>query len=305
MPLEINDSLAAELLKKQGQLKLVLGFLDDEVVFGNDESIEGTLPIDDDESSGSGIIVAPDSDLPPVGNLIAHYKLDESSGLVITNEQGANGTLVSPSNITWNPTGGQLNGCLERISGGHITSPSEYGNLNQRFSDVFNDSFSISCLIKLSDTSTSLTCPFGVAYDHVTNNWSSVRLFTGEGNEYAHFQYLSNDNKVEAITSNGELPNDGNFHHVVGVVDNDSEEIKIYIDKLIPSLSVSSVLDFSTNNVVMADYFNDNINAYLMAQNNRGFGAYDLFSGSIDDLRIYDIALNLTQITAIYDLYGF
>ena len=85
--------------------------------------------------------------------------------------------------------------------------------------------------------------------------------------------------------------NDGNWHHIVVVLDSDGtpdiSEVLLYVDGQLET--ISDVLD---EPISTATGQNVAIGVFTLVQNR-------YFQGLIDDVRIYDVALNVTQIRAV------
>jgi len=88
-------------------------------------------------------------------------------------------------------------------------------------------------------------------------------------------------------TWGGKVPIDGNWHHIVAPYDRDAELI-IYVDgEVAAKVNISSKSDSVDNSL------NLTIGKQSGGQN---------FSGSIDDIRLYNRALSAEEVKALYDL---
>jgi len=96
--------------------------------------------------------------------------------------------------------------------------------------------------------------------------------------------YLRNSSDVTKVVVGATSLNDG-WHHVVGV--KDGEEMRLYVDGVSDNTAVDIGGDYAygvnSDDVYIGQHYNRYIN------------------GAIDDLRIYNIALTLAQIEAIYN----
>jgi hypothetical protein len=87
---------------------------------------------------------------------------------------------------------------------------------------------------------------------------------------------------------------DREWHHVIGIVDNDTLLIKYYLDGIITeSKSISTYQTTNTYPLILGRHFT----------NSDGSGGYTYyFNGQIDDLRIYNRALNESEIKELYKM---
>lgn len=111
------------------------------------------------------------------------------------------------------------------------------------------------------------------------------QLFVRAG--YAHIGGRDGNNTYIITDSIGAKVNDGLWHHIVGIVDNDKWEV--WVDcKLITSFSTGhqSVDLASTEPLTIGNY------------NNQG-SSYVYFDGQIDDVQIYDYALLPSEINTL------
>ena len=79
--------------------------------------------------------------------------------------------------------------------------------------------------------------------------------------------------------------NDGEWHYVVGV--RDGSNLHMYVDGVLENTGSISDSDYSNNSPITIGAYNS--------------GDY-YFSGSIDDVRIYNRALSEGEVKALYDL---
>ena len=95
----------------------------------------------------------------------------------------------------------------------------------------------------------------------------------------------------ESITLEGVL-SDSNWHHVAVVIDNDKDTVTVYFD------GSEDAIEQLTGNI---DIDNDTLYASLHKWD-YGSSMASRFVGSLDDMRIYGRALNLTEVQALYEL---
>ena len=153
------------------------------------------------------------------------------------------------------------------------------------------DDYIVSNILNNSD---NFTISLFFKIDSLENRWNNLIGFEGSFNALDHFLFYFKENSylfIERDNDGGKVVtynnlNDDKFHHLL--IKNDSE-LKIYIDdkleQTLPkfNLKVSEFrigAEYSSNNSKI-DYF---------------------YNGKIDDLRIYNRALNETEIQALYEL---
>lgn len=130
--------------------------------------------------------------------------------------------------------------------------------------------------------------------------WSSVFSRQASTNDWkdAHFIGIKNNGSVAAggrnstFTPEGAIPLDGNWHHIVAVMSD--SQTKIYVDGSVKATGSVADLDRSSTkpDIIGAGMNEDNANKN------------EFFSGSMDELRVYDRMLSESEISSLYSYTG-
>jgi hypothetical protein len=210
---------------------------------------------------------------PPSGTLIGHWKLDEGSGTAVADASGngRNGNLLNGT--TW--TTGRLNGAVSLDgSNDYISLPSI---------DVTGSAITIAAWVKFK------SFPSGTDQRIVSKANSSAEAghwwMLGQINNGANrlrFRLKAGGVTSTLIATSGNLSAEV-WYHAAAVYDGSS--MKLYLNGVqVGSLSKSGSLNTSSSVAV-------NIG--------RNPDAYGLFSGAVDDVRIYSRALTATEISSV------
>ncbi len=202
--------------------------------------------------------------------LVAHYALDDGAGTTAVDVSG-NGY---DANVSGNPvwSSGKLDGGLDFDGAGD--------NLNAGFAPaiVGTGGFTVAAWVRTSATSNQVIVQqrspqqFNGEYQlHVTPS-GQVRFWTFGG--YSHGPFVVS----------GERVNDGIWHHVVGVREDDGTS-KIYIDGSLDATGTGPPRPLQP------------ITVYIGADMR---GATNYFNGSLDEVRIYDRALAAGEVDDLY-----
>ncbi|MEK6958631.1 MAG: LamG domain-containing protein [archaeon] len=219
-------------------------------------------------------------------NLVAHYKMNDNaaSTTVVDSRGDYNGTSQRDTNIL---ISSKINGSFSfngigeydpDITADYIEAGTPNGDLN-----ITGDKLSVSAWVKRSTED---------RYD-----WIVGKMGSGAGSWWMDIQasHLGNFVDFAIDTDSGPglgggttdiaLPNDGTWHHVVGVYD--GTNVIVYVD------NAASTPIPTTGNIVPREY-------------STKIGWEDgwdsqTFKGSMDDLRIYNKALSTEEIAAIYN----
>jgi Concanavalin A-like lectin/glucanases superfamily/PEP-CTERM motif len=212
--------------------------------------------------------------------LIAHWKLDETSGTTAYDSAGSNdGTLVgSPA---WGP--GKVDGALDFPGGTHYVDCGNDTSLD------ITGSRSVAAWIKIDNWASALD---------PTDSWDAI---VSKGDAEGNFDLLRNRLAdamafyvAGATAVRGSIPvKDGQWHLAVGVYDNPAGLVSLYIDGV---LDVSASV--APNLVIGVNTANVRINGIHVP----GDPSYDdrrHIDGMIDDARIYNRALSVGDIQAL------
>jgi hypothetical protein len=203
---------------------------------------------------------------------MAHWKLDETSGsTAYDSADGFDGTLVNGP--VW--TAGQINGALsfDGTQAVYINGSAGYGSpLN-----IYNTNMTISAWIKPGPSACTIIA-------RAKPNYTTYRLYITEGkvgiNTYkspVHWDLLT-----------GEILDPNNWYHIVGVLDRDNDTGIIYVNGIEQARSTQMITDPPSCDAPTK----------IGCRNNTGDYA---FTGLIDDVRIYNYALNANEVAGLYD----
>ena len=209
------------------------------------------------------------------GGLSTIWSLNEGSGATTTDSAaGQSGTLVSSPTWVTGHSGMALN-----FSGSNYVSVAAWGGVNF----AANQSFSGFCWVKSTDTTgSSQKRLFGIALNAPTGyfwlNW---------GTGYPTLEAYDNNSQNWTSNATSTYVADGNWHHVGFVVDRTNNQIRIYVDGQQSSIKSRG---WSAGN-----FLNSNNNAFYIGSQNGSFA----FTGTIDDVRIYNRALSAAEIAQL------
>jgi len=253
---------------KAGSEQWFNGLIDDVRIYNYARSPAQIL-----EDMGGGVPPSISSNVLP--DPIAHYKLDEQSGQV-ANNFGSGGSVLSGTlganssastdDPTWKTNADcKLNGCA--------SFSADFINIGNRPELDMTSAVSVSAWVKGS----SFT-----SWDQIAGKWqdsaNGYALYTGNSAAHAMFQAGIGGSKrqLEGITP----INDGNWHHLVGTYDGTA--LKLYVD---------GKLDNSAN--YPGSITVNSVSSTIGARSN---GSSDMFGGSIDEVKIYNVALSADQV---------
>jgi hypothetical protein len=218
-------------------------------------------------------IAPPVIELGPDPSLVGHWKLDETSGLTAIDSSGYNnhGTLIGMTGTEW--TAGIRNGALGFDGTGII----DCGNDP---SLRLTGDVTISAWVKMEPANEGVYMGIG------------GKLASGPYNGYALVRHSSNvfrlwvrnpDGSDLAAAGSDVTYNDTDWHHVVGVISNNTGSL--YVD------GVKQAEEAAVGLVDTGDY------AYIGKQYSTGSDRY--WVGTIDDFRIYSRALSAAEIAGL------
>lgn len=234
-------------------------------------------------------------------SLVAHYKFDETSGTTAVDELGN-------SNATIEGTVGFVAG----VDGGAFSFDGSTAN-NVTVADAaflvsgsnpaagpgagLGGNFTISAWLSFSDTSTNVGATITlVDQDGSSNSYADIsRIGNGAFGGGLDGNLIGRTRIGNTILQNTTADpfGDGSFHHVAFVVDSANSLQEIYVDGLLQS----SVMGTPT-----LAAFSDLTFGHLDRPS--GQTDVDAFTGLIDDVQIYDEALNSSQISYLANNAG-
>lgn len=215
---------------------------------------------------------------PSYGAEVSWWKLDENTGTAANDSIGANhGTLTNgPS---W--VGGKVNRAVS------FTAASSHYIQISATHVITTDDWSIFAWVRITTPSASSRWIYASG-DTVAANLSGMNLRVETGDTLRCRAYVGT-NSVETVTSTATIPEDGTWTHVGCIKSGTS--LKSYINK---------VEDGSTTlSTATMDYTGDGgqVNTRIgEAQDTSG----DSFEGVIDEVHLYDAAIDQATIDALY-----
>jgi hypothetical protein len=224
-----------------------------------------------EDINGSTVTLCPEFETSSPTPL-AHWKLDESTGMVANDAVGAHHGTVK-GNPVWQPSGGKIAGAL-RFDG--VGDYVDCGN-----DPAFN----------LTD---KITVAAWIKVDAFDKGWQAL---VGKGDSAWRIQRDAYTNAIEFACDSlsiggvyqlrnvlGNIPvNDGNWHHVAGTYD--GARLCVYVDGVLDA-SLPAQGPIATNNY-----------SVRIAENSEQRGRY--WKGLIDDVLIYNAALSESQINGV------
>lgn len=82
---------------------------------------------------------------------------------------------------------------------------------------------------------------------------------------------------------------DGVWHHVVGIVDRSKSEALIYIDGILKNSMPFSASAYNDSNLIIGAWSKT--------------ASVENFNGTLDDVRIYNRALDANEVKSLYNVY--
>lgn len=216
------------------------------------------------------------------GGLVGWWKLDEGTGTVAADSSGRghDGTLVNGP--TW---------VAGRIGSGALSFNGSSTYVNIPASPDFNvyDEFSVSAWV-YSTNSTRVTA-VGRAVNNLWHLWVLEQINTGTGTARFDMEYVTRDEVGDlAHRAVGPGYSLNTWHHVVGVKSAGDDIVRIYVDTVAGANS-SAVTEADPTDL-------DNVPITIGARRNT---PDEVWNGYIDDVRFYDRAISLAEITALYN----
>jgi hypothetical protein len=222
------------------------------------------------------------------GNLVARWKCDDNlpSTVVLNGIAGGNGTSVR--NTADMHVTGKIDGALQ------FNGTNDYVDTNGAFESIFQDSFSINFWCKPKEgvpARLQTFCGNLESHGYIECNLQTTGLIT--------FSYATENDSVSIDFSH--VFNAGPvdwflFTATIELIDSNNIRISLYKNGVLQN----SVL-FSLS---MSDY-TGGANLYIGALNDAVSGPVgNLFSGFIDDVRIYNKALSADEVEQLYNETG-
>ena len=119
----------------------------------------------------------------------------------------------------------------------------------------------------------------------------AIRSDTGDGRKHAQWFYEGSSGSQSSNANNGPIVDDGLWHHVAMVWNQNTGRIKFYHD--------GSIAPSDGNVAITLPGLNLSPTGFHIGNHRAGDGARN-WDGYIDDMAIYDVELNSTQIQALF-----
>ena len=207
---------------------------------------------------------------PTTTGLVAHWKLNEITGTTLADEMGNYDATYQTTPMQ--SGGSNMGNSIIVYDAGHQADASTISEINNA------SAMTITAWIRRWDNNDYMTVGKGMSSDDATG----IEVYS-DGKVY--FEVDGASNNYGEITLN-----DAVWHHYAlvfdGTLSGNSNRLKVYVDKTLQSLTFTGTIPATTASA--ADEFI--IGGYA------GSGG-----GYIDEVRVYDRALNATEISEIYD----
>lgn len=229
---------------------------------------------------------------------VAHYKLnDNAASTVVVDEKGTNGTWAHGNTADHKIAGVSAN---TGGSTGAMTfdKTNDYVDMGQAFTSVFNSDFTWSAWVKPSTGWVTGTQQICSAYDAAgTEDYISFQIASSTGSFQAQM-LVAGGSYQEAHTGLIFSVGENDWTHLVAVFDksvasSSNEGFTLYVNGVLYAGTQYS------GSAVPANWTSTE-NPYIGARNVNGTPG-NRYGGGVDDLRIYDSALNAGEISAIYN----
>lgn len=192
---------------------------------------------------------------------VAHWKLDETSGTIASDSAGDHDGMVK-GNPVWLPDGGMLDGALQLDGDGDYVEIGDYADFD------LTEQMTVSAWIQVDTFDRQW-------HAIVTKGDSAWRLHRYRANNTIGFHY-TRPGATYAAANGVRSVKDGEWHHVAGTCDGST--ICLYIDGTLDAFSATSG-PMATNSYPV-----------MIGENAEQRSRY--WHGLIDDVRLYDIALD-------------
>jgi hypothetical protein len=237
---------------------------------------------------GSGTPATGSDSRPPViplgtvaaDNLVAWYKMDDNAAsTVVLNEKGDAGTSVRNTNLMHVP--GKIGGALS-----FDPDNNDYVDCNNSYQSTFDSNFTISLWAEPNDgnhdSTQNLIC-------EIPPNDSFYLEFDDSGK--LQFGYYVGEAEVIQDSNTGFSNGQETWHHIVITL----EQVTASKVTLCFYFDGQSAGTYTNLSMVMSGYTNAN-NLRMGSR-----GGVEYFSGSLDDVRIYNKALTAGEILQLYN----
>ncbi|MBI2617827.1 DUF2341 domain-containing protein [Candidatus Gottesmanbacteria bacterium] len=217
-----------------------------------------------------------------IQNLVAEWKLDEGTGTTAYDTSGQESTSKNfKGNLDW--TGGKFGSSMNFLG-----SNSEYIGFSDATAfdlGATTESYSVSAWMKTT-TNFSANAHLVAKYDGGAAYPFILYLNTSE---QACFTLRGTNNPIACGST---ALNDGNWHNLVGVRDVVADTIYTYVDGILATSTTDTTTATAANNASLT-----------IGNGGTSYTTFD-YTGQIDQVQIYNLALTQYQISQIYNRGG-
>jgi len=221
-----------------------------------------------------------------------YWSFDQSSGKIIDVLDGNDITLRhNGSAATYGHTG-QVNTCVE-----FPISAQSWGTVDDE-SAFKSRSFSVSCWLQPTTTSGNRGHPMSVWNQDSSNNffgWCLQVLKSYTPTSNISFFVANGDTGASSISTSGYQYVDGEFHHVVGTYDDDTNVMALYVDNALIGSKVVSPIDYTGTIVGIGN------RSYLGELQET---ATVMYEGFHDEMKYWSRAITSAEVSSIYTADG-
>ena len=228
--------------------------------------------------------------VPPPEHLVGLWHFDEGSGQQASDSSDNNNhgrlgytTGIDINDPTW--VSGKFGTALSFDGNDFVLVPDD--------SSIAPSSVTVEAWVKQLGTPGTFKYIISKYYVFKAGGWSSYAFYTGStGGLYF---YIGDATKYRVSPDAGIGIWDGEWHHIAGTFDDASDTLKLYVDGLLvpgsPWGTGATAIGYDTGDLYFGTYRFPN-------------GGW-CFSGTIDEVRIWDIALPQDQLGKVYEFDGF
>src|SRR3989344_4660568 len=211
-------------------------------------------------------------------SLVGHWKFDETSGTVASDSSGNNKTGTLTNGPTW--TTGKINSAL------NFDGTDDYVNLGNM--NVSGSGITIAAWVKADSFSSAIDTRF-ISKANSTSEQGHYWMLgqTNSGGDKLRFRLKAGGSTQTLIASSGDLPLNTWFHAIATY---DGSTMRLYKD----GIEVGSVAKLGTID----------IDTTIPANIGRNPDGSNHMDGAMDDVRIYNRALTVSDIQALYAYTG-
>jgi hypothetical protein len=225
------------------------------------------------------------------GELVAHWKLNEMTGLVASDELGtSDGSLIGMTGAEW--IKGQDGNALDfntGIDSSHVLVPD-----NDIIDFDSTTSFTVSALVKVDPI--SYTDEIHVVFKgrtgvDETKGWEGKWYTLAFKSQEVRFTVDDNVNKTQLGVKIKDIYPVNYWAHIAGVRDMNEDSLKLYLNGVL----IGSMEDVTEKNIASGDL------PFIIGNNQ---STSRNFKGQIDDIRMYNYALSGDEIMTLFESYN-